>query len=229
MLSGDLAVEEAVLGVHKPRILQFATHGFSLNGPSADSRKWDNPLLRSGMVLAGVNKWSKEHAVYYRLGKEIFTEGQARSRGLSEQQLSVDRVEVADGILTAYEVTGMNLQGTELVNLTACQTGLGEVTPDGVVGLRQSFLLAGARSLTMSMWEVPAEETGRQISNFYERWLGEGKETRKMTRYQAFRSAQLAALARVRQRGGGHPFYWAGLIYVGDPGDLSSSMTRREK
>lgn len=62
-------------------------------------------------------------------------------------------------MLTAYEVSSMNLQGTELVNLTACETGLGEVTPDGGAGLRQTLLLAGARSLTTSMWEVPVEET----------------------------------------------------------------------
>jgi CHAT domain-containing protein len=117
-------------------------------------------------------------------------------------------------------VTGMNLQGTELVNLTACETGLGQVTPDGVVGLRQAFLLAGARALTMSMWEVPTTETVAQMSDFYRRWLGVGARSSR-TRYGAFRAAQLAALARAREaHGGGHPFYWAGTIYVGDPGDL---------
>jgi CHAT domain-containing protein len=174
------------------------------------------------MVMAGVNSWPKEHAVYYRMGKDVVTEAQARARGLSDEQLQADRIEVADGILTAYEVTGMNLQGTELVNLTACETGLGEVTADGVVGLRQAFLLAGARSLTMSMWEVPAEETGEEVSDFYGRWLGGGsRQSQSKARYEAFRAAQLAALKRARERyGTRHPFYWAGVIYVGDPGDL---------
>jgi CHAT domain-containing protein len=127
----------------------------------------------------------------------------------------------------------MNLQGTELVNLTACETGLGTVTPDGVMGLRQAFLLAGARALTLSMWEVPAEETTKQIAGFYERWLGTGKNRKNNkqntknkpapTRYGAFRQTQLAALktARATRNGVGHPFFWAGTIYLGDPGDLS--------
>ena len=116
----------------------------------------------------------------------------------------------------------MHLQGTELVNMTACETGLGEVTPDGVAGLRQGFLLAGARSLTVSMWEVPAEETTQEIADFYDRWLGsKAKGQRPERRYEAFHAAQLAALSRARENhGAGHPFYWAGTIFVGDPGDL---------
>jgi CHAT domain-containing protein len=135
-------------------------------------------------------------------------------------------VEVADGILTAYEVTGMNLRNTELVNLTACETGLGEVTPDGVVGLRRAFSLAGARSLTMSMWEVPADETASQIYDFYKNWLAGTAQAQATSRYAAFHASQLAALARARENhGAGHPFYWAGVVFVGDPGDLPARST----
>jgi CHAT domain-containing protein len=68
------------------------------------------------------------------------------------------------------------------------------------------------------MWEVPTDETTQQIMDFYGRWLGGGEET---TRYGAFRAAQLEALRKAREtHGSGHPFYWAGTIYVGDPGDL---------
>lgn len=224
MLTHVSAVEEAVLDLQAPRILQFATHGYYLNC-SAKAESWDNPLLRSGMVMSGVNTWPKEHAVYYRVGKEILSEDQARARGLTYEQLQASRVEAADGILTAYEVSGMNLQGTELVNLTACETGLGEVTPDGVAGLRQAFLLAGARALTMSMWEVPAAETGGELNNFYEKWLLKTvKGQRTGTRYEAFHLAQLSALKAARaQYGSGHPYYWAGVVFVGDPGDLPGS------
>jgi CHAT domain-containing protein len=176
------------------------------------------------MVMSGVNTWPKEHTAYYHVGKEILTEDQARARGLTDQQLQASRVEAADGILTAYEVSGMNLQGTELVNLTACETGLGEVTPDGVAGLRQAFLLAGARALTMSMWEVPAAETGEELNDFYGKWLiSSGKGQRTSTRYKAFHAAQLSALKAARaQYGATHPYYWAGVVFVGDPGDLPS-------
>jgi CHAT domain-containing protein len=218
-LTGSAAVEEVAEAVQAPRILQFATHGYVLDRPrheAQSARSWDNPLLRSMLIMAGANDWEP----VYRVGKEFLREAAARAKGLSDEQLKAARVELGDGVLTAYEASGMNLQGTDLVNLTACETGLGEVTPDGVAGLRQGFLLAGARALTMSMWEVPAEETTRQIEEFYERWLG-GKGMQPKTRYEAFRAAQMAALARARQdRGVGHPFYWAGMVYVGDPGDL---------
>ena len=132
---------------------------------------------------------------------------------------------MGDGILTAYEVTGMNLQGTELVNLTACKTGLGTVTPEGVVGLRQAFFFAGAQALTTSLWEVPVRETTNQINAFYQRWLGGGKAKPIKTRYAAFHQTQLEALAQARKTyGAGHPFFWAGFIYLGDPGDLPRTM-----
>jgi CHAT domain-containing protein len=128
---------------------------------------------------------------------------------------------VGDGILTAYEVTGMNLEGTELVNLTACETGVGAVTADGVAGLRQAFLWAGARSLTMSMWEVPVTEVTAQIETFYSRWLDVPAGQTGPSRYEAFRASQIAALAATRAKWNcTHPFFWASTVFVGDPGDL---------
>ena len=226
-LTGSHAVKEAVQRVRAPEILQFATHGYLLEGvpKDRDLRRWDNPLLHSMLMLAGVNYWRPDQSVLYRVRKRWLTEAEARRRGLSKKQLGkTNRVQVEDGVLTAYEVTGMNLQGTQLVNLTACKTGLGEVTPDGVAGLRQGFLLAGARSLTMSLWEIPAQESAQQMADFYQRWLGGNsgnKETTSKARYETFREAELAALKRARIKyGKGHPFYWAGMVFVGDPGDL---------
>jgi CHAT domain-containing protein len=216
--SDEEAVEEAVLELKSPRILQFATHGYLSAPPDRLTVGWDNPLLRSRLLLAGANTWRSDQAVFYRIGSEVVSEAQAHAKGLSEEQLEEQRIELADGKLTAYEVTGMDLRGTELVNVTACDTGLGEVTPDGVAGLRQGFLLAGARSLTMSMWEVPPKETTQQIGAFYERWLG----VKGTSRYKAFRASQQQALKHARDTygGAGHPLFWAGVVYVGDPGDL---------
>ena len=77
----------------------------------------------------------------------------------------------------------------------------------------------------MSMWEVPVEETTAQIGDFYERWLEERPGTALPgSRYGAFREAQLAALERARERyGSAHPFFWAGTVFVGDPGDLPAT------
>ncbi|NGZ95610.1 MAG: hypothetical protein CV089_05680 [Nitrospira sp. WS110] len=225
------AVEAAVLQLQAPQILQFATHGYLLERATPEQTgNWDNPLLRSMLMMAGVNHATPEQAVFYRVGKDLLTEAEAEQRQLSAEGRQQVRVDIGDGVLTAYEVSGMNLQGTELVNLTACKTGLGEITPDGVMGLRQAFFFAGARSLTTSLWQVPVNEATQQIKDFYARWLGAAtkkKGTTPNTRYAAFRQTQLAALVQARKTyGAGHPFFWAGFIYLGDPGDLARGALR---
>jgi CHAT domain-containing protein len=109
--------------------------------------------------------------------------------------------------------------GADLVNLTACETELGEITTDGVVGLRQAFLRAGCRALTMSMWSIPTDETVEQIGDFYSHWLANSRGP------QSRRTKRCAPpLARVRDSPNsgysGHPIFWMGIFYVGDPGDL---------
>ena len=135
--------------------------------------------------------------------------------------------DLSDGLLTAYEVTGLDLRGTELVNLTACKTALGDTgNGDGVTGLRSAFLLAGARSVIMSTWEVPVDETMAQMETFYDLWLAEDDPC---VRYEAFRQAQhnLIASLRKENNGAAHPFYWAGFIYAGDPGDLPAPAQKK--
>lgn len=222
------AVEAAVLQLQAPKILQFATHGYLLERATPKKNEsWDNPLMRSILILAGANHATPEQTVFYRVGKDLLTEVEAEQRQLSTDVRQQARIDIGDGILTAYEVTGMNLQGTELVNLTACKTGLGTVTPEGIVGLRQAFFFAGARSLTTSLWEVPVMEATQQIEDFYARWLESSKGEPGMTRYTAFRQTQLAALAKARKTyGAGHPYFWAGFIYLGDPGDLPAIPTQ---
>lgn len=218
-LLGTCATEEIVLGLQAPRLVQFATHGHMVRlpelGDDKDARV--QRLTRSMLILAGANKpWERDASTFYSVGDRMLREREAIAEGLNKEALG-DRIEVGDGLLTAYEVTGIDLRGTELVNLTACETGLGEVTPHGVAGLRQAFLTAGARSITMSMWTVPVRETIEHIDEFLDRWLASGPACR----YRSFREAQLAVLARTRHRyRSGHPFLWAGSSYVGDPGDL---------
>jgi CHAT domain-containing protein/tetratricopeptide (TPR) repeat protein len=181
----DTAALEGALkrGCHSPRILHLATHGFFLedqkhdpNRPSRDlgvlagltddmGRLADplpeNPLLRSGLALAGANTW-------------------LRHGSLPE--------EAEDGLLTAEDVSGLDLLATELVVLSACETGLGEVhTGEGVFGLRRAFVLAGAKTLIMSLWKVPDLATGVLMERFYENILNRG-----LGRSEALRDAQFA-------------------------------------
>jgi CHAT domain-containing protein len=116
----------------------------------------------------------------------------------------------------------LDLRGTELVSLTACHSGQGEPNKgEGVTGLRAAFIVAGARSVVASMWEVPKEPTLNQAAFFYRNWLQKG-----MSRYAAFRAAQLSALAAARdpdqrpRNTAPHPLWWAGFTFAGDPGDL---------
>jgi CHAT domain-containing protein len=126
----------------------------------------------------------------------------------------------SDGVLTAYEVSGLNLQGRALVNLTACETGVGAVTADGVAGLRQAFVFAGARAVTSSLFKVPTAEGTAQTEAFFRRWLRPAPAA-PTPPYVAFRGAQLEALAAARTTHRvGHPLFWAAMVFAGDPGDL---------
>jgi CHAT domain-containing protein len=116
-----------------------------------------------------------------------------------------------DGILSAYEVSALNLIGTNLVVLSACETGVGEyVNGMGVMGLRSSFRQAGAHSLIMSLWKVPDELSSRMMAGFYERWLsGESK-------IDALRNTSLELLKNAREEyGNSHPIHWSGFILSG--------------
>jgi CHAT domain-containing protein len=155
--SGINATEERFKGLsgHSPNVLHVATHGyFFQNLPlqpqdqvgrlAEKSNRFEsneNPLLRSGLVLAGAN--------------HVWKGGQ-----------SIAGVE--DGILTALEVSDLNLSGTQLVVLSACETGLGQIEDsEGVFGLQRSFKLAGVKYLLMSLWKVPDVETVEYMTHFY--------------------------------------------------------------
>ena len=120
----------------------------------------EDPLFRSGLILSGANKaWS----------------------GISPEKGQ------EDGILTAYEIAHLDLTETELVVLSACKTGVGEIDDgtEGVYGLQRGFKLAGVKYIIMSLWDVPDKETQEMMVLFYEKWLKDG-----MTIPDAFRAAQ---------------------------------------
>jgi CHAT domain-containing protein/Tfp pilus assembly protein PilF len=212
VLTEGSATEAALKQVAGPRILHIATHGFFLkdqtphaDGPARElvmdeapgALAGENPLLRSGLVLAGVK------------------EGQS---GAGE-----------DGVLTALEVAGLDLWGTELVVLSACETGVGDVAKgEGVYGLRRALVLAGSASQLISLWKVSDAATKDLMVEYYRRLqAGEGRAA-------ALRAAQLTMLTgdgRDKQAAGrefvagagsgktadySHPFYWASFIPVGD-------------
>jgi CHAT domain-containing protein/tetratricopeptide (TPR) repeat protein len=169
-----------------PRVLHIATHGFYLPNRTADDLSNSAhgglpPLLRSGLVFAGANR---------RPGAN-----------------STDD----DGWVTAEEVGLMNLHGTELVVLSACESGLGEVQAgEGVFGLRRAFLYAGTDTLLVSLFKVPDDETRELMRAFYQ-GLKDGK-----SKAAALRNSKLAVITQRRTaNGAAHPFFWASFIEVG--------------
>jgi CHAT domain-containing protein len=113
-----------------------------------------------------------------------------------------------DGILTALEASGLNLWGTKLVVLSACDTGLGEVrNGEGVYGLRRAFVLAGTESLVMSLWSISDYVTRELMTNYYKN-LKNG-----LGRGASLRQVQLEMLKKPNRQ---HPFYWASFIQSGD-------------
>ncbi|WP_208343971.1 CHAT domain-containing protein, partial [Aetokthonos hydrillicola] len=123
--------------------------------------------------------------------------------------------EAEDGILTAEDVSGLDLLNTELVVLSACETGLGAVQAgEGVFGLRRAFVLAGAKTLVMSLWKVPDQQTQELMTDFYRRLL-QGEP-----RAEALRMAQLSMKSRYP-----HSYYWGAFICQGNPEPLLNPLT----
>ncbi len=185
----DKALEEVLKGMTiSPRVLHLSTHGYFCEDIDITENKMlENPLLRSGLVLAGANRLIAE----------------------TEEDTS----QVEDGILTAFEVSGLNLTGTELVTLSACETGVGEVqNGEGVYGLRRAFQHAGARTILMSLWKVPDKETHDLMDNFYRNWLS------GQTKQAAFRQSALKVIEDHRKKhDAAHPYYWGAFVMMGDP------------
>lgn len=171
-----------------PRIIHLATHGYFSPDPKNDPKSGEkssvftsseHPMIRSGLILAG--------------GNYAWQNGKTPASGIE------------DGILTAFEISQVNLHNTELVVLSACETGLGDIQGnEGVYGLQRAFKIAGARYLIMSLWQVPDFQTQELMTTFYAYWLED-----HMNIPDAFRAAQKWMRNKYKA-----PFLWAGFVLV---------------
>lgn len=173
------ASEAAIKSLKGPQLMHIATHGYFLadeeQGGLEEGR--NNPLLRSGLLLAGAAKSNSQ----------------------------VDLASNDNGVLTAYEAMNLSLDGTDLIVLSACETGLGEVRAgEGVYGLQRAFLVAGANALIMSLWKVDDAATQQLMTNFYTNW------TKLGNKQKAFKQAQLQLMTKYKQ-----PYYWGAFVMMG--------------
>jgi len=206
LLTETEATEAALTGLQAPSILHIATHGFFLQDvecvPVVDTRGNDFSIPRS-LILESTGDRQE-----ICRPTESNTENPLLRSGLALAGFNVRQSGGGDGVLTALEATNLNLSGTELVVLSACETGLGAVTNgEGVYGLRRAFVMAGAKSQMMSLWKVDDYGTSELMSLYYER-LRRGEE-----RSEALRQVQLEFLQAPNYQ---HPFYWAAFIFSGD-------------
>ena len=184
------ASETNVKSISNPKVLHIATHGFFLKdvddvgdekvfGIEPDKAK-ENPLLRAGLLLSGA-----EATVNNIDTKEVKSKD--------------------NGILSAYEAMSLTLDQTDLVVLSACETGLGDIkNGEGVYGLQRAFKVAGAKALLMSLWKVNDEATQQLMTSFYKNWTATGNKI------QAFKTAQLELKTKFK-----NPYYWGAFVLVG--------------
>lgn len=193
--TNDLALKTVVEDAGSPRVVHLATHGFflpdqqikpnSLGPAQSKPSELEDPMLRSGLYFSGADRTLA---------------GKPAAEGLD------------NGVLTAMEAANLDLRETELVVLSACNTGQGDVrNGEGVFGLRRALQEAGTQAVLMSLWSVPDQETLELMDRFYTKWLG-GMEI-----HEALKEAQLEIREQVRNRHSGKdlPYYWGAFVLVG--------------
>ncbi|WP_176957117.1 CHAT domain-containing protein [Mariprofundus sp. KV] len=200
---GKQATEASVLSAKPSKVIHLATHGFFLQ---------DQPSLiadntRGAMALMDDDDDQAAPKLPKGYENPLVRSGLAMAGANHANQSSGGD----DGLLTALEVSGMNLHATDLVTLSACETGRGEVkSGEGVFGLRRAFALAGARNLVMSLWPVSDKVTATQMKQFYQGY-GQGESPA-----QAMRTAQLATIKLLREKKGfAAPALWAPFMVQG--------------
>ncbi len=186
LYTGNDATEVSIKKVSNPRIFHVATHGFfreskkmsTLDQEFNESAAYDNPLLKTGLLLTGAGDILNETQFNYNMD---------------------------NGILTAYEAMNLNLDQTDLVVLSACETGLGELQAgEGVYGLQRAFLVAGARTIVMSLFKVSDDATQQLMVKFYRKWIETGNKR------QAFVEAKKEIRNEYRD-----PIYWGPFVMIG--------------
>lgn len=185
LYTGAKGTEESFLSMHgrSPQVLQVATHGFYYTPTGAEEvsylKGYTDAMQLSGLVLSGGNAaW---------LGR-LLPEG------------------VLGGILTANNIARLNLSATDLVVLSACRSGQGEATSEGLYGLQRAFKKAGVGTIVMALWDVSDGVAPEFMAAFYERLAAQGDTWNKR---QAFDEAK--ALIRERHP---NPFYWAAFVML---------------
>ncbi|WP_317168784.1 CHAT domain-containing tetratricopeptide repeat protein [Cyclobacterium plantarum] len=195
----NAASEDLLKKVKSPRILHIATHGFF-----EPQREQQAEGLNREMLMSGLGQETVTENPYLRCGLYLAgAETTLKNRGNLDFQRPAGQ---EDGILTAYEATLLDLRGTELVVLSACETGLGVTkNGEGVYGLQRAFQIAGAETVIFSLWKIADQQTQEMMGLFYKNWL-----QKDMTKRQAFKAAQQTIKEKYED-----PYFWGAFVMIG--------------
>jgi len=182
-LCGKSALDKRVKALAGSQIIHMATHGFF----KRDGLKI-NPLHKSGLVFTGINSVLKQ------------------PERLNPQQ----QEEIQDATLSAYDMMNMKLKGTQLLVLSACETGLGEYVPgNGIIGLQRAAFLAGVQSMVMTLWKIPDSRTVTFMEIFYRKYLQTNEPE------QALKEARDELIDRLNaEKGYADPYIWGAFVYL---------------
>jgi CHAT domain-containing protein len=180
-IQGRYVLKRRIMECYSPRVIHLAAPGYFLAGAAVGNTsplpRRDKLLLRSGLALSGANA------------------------AINGRELPAD---AGDGLLTAQDIMTLDLRGTELIILPSCGAGAFELgSGPGLVALQRAFLLAGARTVILTLWQPPAGARHELVAEFYRRVIaGEGK-------YEALRTAQQSTKAKHPD-----PRGWAAFVAV---------------
>lgn len=197
LITGEKATRDALLAVARPTILHVATHGFYL---SSDEESTPEGVAGRGLELDPSSAPAPARPA---------TDALVRSG------LALAGADGGDGVLSALELAAIDLTGTKLAVLSACETGLGDVkSGEGVFGLRRALVIAGAEAQVVSLWKVDDDATREMMLDYYKKLLAGGG------RSESLRATRLAMMRRPQTS---HPYYWASFLFSGDATALGGS------
>lgn len=250
VLTGPAAREGEVKAAGMPLLLLFATHGQFLaeTTPVGEAMMWSRdggPLSPSALMRLGAEGDLRTMLLLADAGNRcgpapstcLFnSDGYLTAYEASELDLARTRLVVLLGCQTGlggqrlpegahFKVKSLSLGGgvqkmdddepVALYNFFLIGRSKRDTLTGGSSGLRRAFEIAGARSLVASQWTIPLQPHSAAVTGFFDRWFADTSRP-----YAAFRQAELAAIREAKAAGRTHPFYWAGLVFVGDPGGL---------
>jgi CHAT domain-containing protein len=229
MVTGTQATKAFLATAVGPSVLHIATHGFFMRDEAPAP-----PAAISALTSFATRGLDVEESGFSSFAtRGLYVEGAGFSSfamptpGFDESMKALDRAGLAlaganthpDGIVTARELAGYDWWGTQLVVLSACETGVGAVpSGEGVYGMRRALVLAGAEAHVVSLWNVDDSSTQQLMRDFY------NELARGTGRAEALRQAKLRLL---RQPKFVHPYYWAAFIPAGDWTPLEAHVFRR--